>query len=101
MSFVETIRICGVGVHVSLMVSSRLATALVGLVLSIVVSAVLAWYFNVFFLFLFLPLVPFLFRQGKGGGEPDVFSCPRCGFRTRNPDYVYCPRDGVRLEEEG
>lgn len=78
---------------------SRLATALVGLAVSVVVSALLAWYFNALFLFLFLPFVPFLFRRSTK--DEDVVSCPECGFRTRNPEFTHCPRDGSRLERRG
>ncbi|MDG5775057.1 hypothetical protein VB773_16420 [Haloarculaceae archaeon H-GB2-1] len=83
------------------MVSSRTATAAVGLVASLVVSVLLWWYFDTFVFLLFLPFVPILL--GRGGGDdatPDrVRTCSTCGFRTRNDDYEYCPRDGTRLEE--
>ncbi len=60
------------------MVSSRTATALVGLAVSLAVSA-LAWYYlNTFLLFLFVPFVPFLFSGRGDGAEPGVRTCPRC-----------------------
>jgi len=83
----------------------RTATAAVGLLLSLVVS-VAAWYFfDTLLLFLFLPFVPILFRgrgssSGRGSkGRVPVKESPRCGFRTRNPEFSHCPRDGIRLEE--
>lgn len=79
------------------MVDSRLATAVAGLVVSVLVTALLAWYFNALFIFLFLPFIPFLFRS-SGGEERGVARCPECGFETRNPEYIHCPRDGARLE---
>lgn len=62
--------------------------------MSVVVSALLAWYFDALFLFLFLPFLPFLFRWSK----EEVMTCPECGFRSRNPEFRHCPRDGSRLE---
>jgi hypothetical protein len=90
---------------------SQTATALVGLLVSLVVS-IAAWvYFDTLLVFLILPFVPILFR-GRGGdeqgrearggatsAEPPVRECPRCGFRTRSEEFSYCPRDGTRLEE--
>jgi hypothetical protein len=76
---------------------SRTTTALVGLALSLLVSVVAWVYFDTLFLFLFLPLVPFLFARG-GGDERPVRECPTCGFRTTNPEYAHCPRDGTPLD---
>jgi hypothetical protein len=45
------------------MVSSRVVTALVGLVGSILISALAWWYFDTLFDFLFVPFVPLLFRR--------------------------------------
>lgn len=74
-------------------------TALVGVVGSLVISAVLWWYFQSFVFFLFLPFVPFLFRRSSSSAsEPTVSECPRCGFRTTDESFEYCPRDGTRLE---
>jgi hypothetical protein len=43
--------------------SSRTLTALVGLVGSLLISAVAWWYFDTLFVFLFVPFVPLLFRR--------------------------------------
>ncbi len=82
---------------------SRTATALAGLVVSLVVSVVAWVYFDTLFLFVFLPLVPFLFARGRGSGngsdgERTVYECPACGFRTADAEFAYCPRDGTELE---
>lgn len=78
---------------------SSTKTALAGFVGSLVLSAVLWWYFQSFVFFLFLPFVPFLFRRSSGSAsEPTVSECPQCGFRTRDDSFEYCPRDGTRLE---
>ena len=78
--------------------SSRLLTGLVGLLLSVAIS-VAAWvYFDTLLLFLFLPLVPFLFRRRGGDAPSEARTCPVCGFETRDPAFEYCPRDGTRLE---
>lgn len=76
--------------------ASRTATAIGGILISILIS-VGAWVFFDFpFLFLFVPFVPFLFRRGRAKAPP-VARCPECGFSTRNPEFTYCPRDGSRL----
>ena len=76
--------------------SSRVVTGLVGLLLSLAVS-VAAWvYFDTLLLFLFLPLVPLLWRGREP--SPETRSCPICGFETREESFDYCPRDGTRLE---
>ena len=78
------------------MIASRTITALVGLTFGLVVS-VGAWlYFDTLLLFLFLPFVPFLFA-GRGRSREPARTCPRCDFRSRNPEYEFCPRDGSRL----
>ncbi|WP_225333388.1 hypothetical protein [Halomicrobium urmianum] len=84
------------------MFGSRTLTAAIGLVGSLLLSAVLWWYFDALAVFLFLPFVPFLFRRAGGGGRAGGSTvtyreCPQCGFRTADPDYEYCPRDGARL----
>lgn len=85
------------------MVGSRTLTALVGLAVSLAIS-VAAWiYLDTLALFLFVPFVPILFRSGSrrsSAPAPPQKRCPRCGFRTRHPDYDHCPRDGTRLERE-
>ena len=85
---------------------SRTATALTGLLVSLVVTLVAWHYFDTLLVFLLLPFVPILFR-GRGGEsrrddnrrESTVRECPECGFQTRNPEFSHCPRDGSRLSE--
>ena len=85
---------------------SRTATALVGLGASLAVSLAAWYYFDTLLVFFVLPFVPFLFRgreEDRGSAEGDADSttvkqCPRCGFRTRNPEFSHCPRDGACLE---
>lgn len=78
---------------------SRTTTAVAGIVGSLLVSAVLWWYFGTAVFFLFVPFVPFLFRRStRARPEETVSECPVCGFRTRDDSYEYCPRDGTRLE---
>ena len=81
------------------MVSSRTVTATAGLVVSLLVSVALWWYFETFVFFLFLPFVPFLFRdRSNGETERRVRECPQCGFQTTADEYEFCPRDGARLD---
>ncbi|MFB6184133.1 MAG: hypothetical protein ABEI96_06215 [Haloarculaceae archaeon] len=81
------------------MVSSRTTTAVAGLLVSLLVSVVLWWYFDTFVFFLFVPFVPFLLRGGDRDRTPEpVRTCPNCGFRTTEDDYAYCPHDGARLQ---
>ncbi|MDH5019822.1 hypothetical protein [Halobacterium rubrum] len=86
------------------MVSSRLATAAVGVVVSLAVSIVLWQVFDVALFLLAVPFVPFLFRRAGGDSEdaasrrPTERTCPECGFSTRNPEFAHCPRDGTELE---
>jgi hypothetical protein len=81
------------------MVGSRTATALAGLMLSLLVS-VAAWYlFDFPFLLFAVPFVPFLFRGRRE--RPTTRVCPTCGFRTADPAVAYCPRDGTELTDEG
>lgn len=76
---------------------SRTRTALVGLVGSLAVSALVYHYTGWFVFFVALPFVPLLFR---GDDErPPARECPQCGFSTRDPGYDFCPRDGTRLDE--
>ncbi|OPX67711.1 MAG: hypothetical protein A4E36_01550 [Methanoregulaceae archaeon PtaB.Bin009] len=44
-----------------------------------------------FFLFLFIPLIPFLSRPRM------VKRCPLCGFETADPRTSFCPYDGAPL----
>lgn len=80
------------------MVSSRTATALAGLILSLAVS-VAGWvYFDTLLLFLVVPFVPLLFRRRDSEDRPPVKRCPDCGFETREPSFSHCPRDGTPLD---
>ncbi len=82
------------------MLGSRSATAIGGVLLSVVVSLVLWWYFDTFFFLLVVPFVPFLFRQRGDRSPPRARTCPKCGFRTTDQTHTYCPRDGTPLERE-
>lgn len=44
-----------------------------------------------FFLFLAIPLIPFLSR------EKTVKECPVCGFQTTDRRVSFCPCDGLAL----
>ncbi len=44
-----------------------------------------------FFVFLFIPLVPFL------GREKQVKRCPLCGWETTDNRIAFCPYDGSIL----
>lgn len=81
------------------MVGSRTLTAVVGIAASLAVSALVYWYTGSLLLFLVVPFVPFLFRAGGAAPveRPPPKECPRCGFRTRDPEFEHCPRDGERL----
>jgi len=83
------------------MVSARVATALLGILLSLAISAIVWYVFGNPFLFLAVPFVPFLFRRGTpdSAARPPLRVCEHCGFAPRDPDYEYCPRDGHRLRE--
>ena len=81
------------------MVGSRLVTAAIGLLVSLLISAAAWYYFETFLLFLFVPFVPLLLRRGDGSSDAKrVRSCPECGFQTTDSAFEYCPRDGTRLE---
>ncbi|WP_128223247.1 hypothetical protein [Halobacteriaceae bacterium SHR40] len=81
------------------MVGSRTVTAVVGIVGSLLLSAVLWWYFDTLFFFLFIPFIPFLLR-GSDRETRQIRECPQCGFRTVEDQYEYCPKDGRRLEQQ-
>lgn len=78
------------------MVGARTRNALLGLAVSLLVTAVAWVVFDTLLVFLFLPFVPFLFRRSSA--RPPVRRCPECGFATRDPESAYCPRDGTELE---
>jgi hypothetical protein len=44
-----------------------------------------------FFVFLFIPLIPFF------GRENQVKRCPVCGWETTDNRIAYCPYDGTSL----
>jgi hypothetical protein len=80
------------------MLSSRTATALAGLAVSLVLS-VAGWvYLDTLLLFLVVPFVPLLFRRRGSDGRSALRRCPDCGFETREPSFSHCPRDGTPLE---
>lgn len=80
------------------MVRSRTITAVVGLLVSVAVSVLTYVYFDVLFLFLFIPFVPLLLGRRGEDSRPPVRACPECGFSTRDPAFEYCPRNGTELE---
>jgi len=80
-------------------VSTRAATALVGLLASLAVSVLVYRYTGQLLVFLVVPFVPLLFRGlGDGGPAPDHRSCPACGYATSDPETRFCPRDGTELD---
>ena len=81
------------------MAGSRTATAAVGLLASLLLSAALWWYFDTLLVFLLVPFVPILLRGLGDSGPTIVQECPHCGFQATSEAYDYCPRDGSRLEE--
>jgi len=82
------------------MVSSRTATAVVGLGLSLAVSVAVWVTFHTLLVFLVVPFVPLLFRRTLGRPAPPVKRCPTCGFASRAAEVAFCPRDGTALETE-
>jgi hypothetical protein len=83
------------------MVSSRLATAAVGVAVSLAASVAIWWFFDVALFLLAVPFVPFLFRSRGGADDrPSVRTCPECGFSTRNQSFEHCPRDGTKLQRD-
>ena len=79
--------------------SPRWFTALVGLALSLLVSAAAWVYWDSLVLFLLVPFVPLLLGRDRGSADQaTVLTCPVCGYQSEDPDRPYCPRDGTRLE---
>jgi hypothetical protein len=78
------------------MVGSRTATAVAGLLASLLLSVVAWYHFQTLLVFLFLPVLPLLWRRGRD--SPPVRECPACGFDTRDPTFDHCPRDGTPLD---
>ena len=54
----------------------------------------LLWYLGLpfFFLFLFIPIIPFL------GRERELKRCPLCGWETGDKRVEFCPYDGSPLQ---
>ncbi|MDD1716431.1 MAG: hypothetical protein LUQ01_05480 [Methanolinea sp.] len=48
-----------------------------------------------FFLFLFIPLIPFFSK------DPGIRSCPVCGWETTDLRVAFCPFDGAALPDPG
>lgn len=82
------------------MVSSRAATAAIGVLASLLLSAAIWYVTGIGLFFLAVPFVPLLFRNRGSEAEPALQECPVCRFRTRDPDFDYCPRDGTPLERQ-
>lgn len=80
------------------MVGARAATAIAGIVGSVLVSLAAWWYFDTLLVFLVVPFVPILLHRGSAVRRPPRRQCPVCGFTSREPEFGYCPRDGTRLE---
>ena len=81
---------------------SRTVTALIGVTVSLVLSAALYIYTGSLLFFLFVPFVPFLFTAGRATDSESTKKtkqCQRCGFRTEDTSFEYCPYDGSRLYE--
>lgn len=76
---------------------SRTQFAVIGLVASIALTAVLYLYFGILAFILVVPFVPFLFTQSRD--QPPTRECPSCGYRTTNRTHEYCPRDGTELQD--
>lgn len=78
------------------MVGSRTATAVAGLLASLLVSVAAWYYFDTLLVFLLLPFLPLLWRSNRE--TPPIRECPTCGFSTRDPEFDYCPHDGTPLD---
>jgi hypothetical protein len=81
---------------------ASVATAILGLAGSLLLSLAAWVYFDTLLVFLLVPFVPILFRRrggddGREGGD-SVKRCPECGFESADPAVAYCPRHGTRLE---
>jgi hypothetical protein len=74
--------------------------ALLGVIGSLGLSAVLWIVFGSPVFFLFVPFVPFVLGRGRANDRQRTYQCPTCGFRTTDSRYQYCPRDGTRLRNE-
>ncbi|MFB6111487.1 MAG: hypothetical protein ABEJ35_03015 [Halobacteriaceae archaeon] len=81
------------------MPTARTSTALAGLLLSLLITAALSWYFESLVFLFVLPFLPLLGWRKTADDEPARRTCPACGFSTRDPDHRYCPRDGTELQD--
>jgi hypothetical protein len=79
------------------MTSGR-ALLLGALIGSVAVTLVAVLVFRVYFLFLFLPILPFLFRSHSRVRE--VKRCTSCNWYTDDMNYNFCPCDGTPLTYE-
>ncbi len=70
------------------------ALALAAFIGSLALTIVLIVLFHVPLLFVFLPIVPFLFRRRRA---PLVKRCVSRPWSTSDPRYQYCPCDGTPL----
>jgi len=77
---------------------SRTATALAGLLVSLALSALLWKVFGTPLVFLFVPVLPFVFGRERNRDHPPVRTCPDCGFESHDPNVEFCPYDGARLD---
>lgn len=77
----------------------RVATAVVGVLASLGLSAGLWVATGSPVFFLFVPFVPVLFGRGRdrSGAASPRRSCPQCDFETTRTGFEYCPHDGRRL----
>lgn len=70
-------------------------TSMILLCASVAVTLLLWWIgLPFFFLFLFIPLIPFL------GGKKKIRRCPACGWETAGSER-FCPYDATPLETMG
>jgi hypothetical protein len=82
------------------METSRVTVAVLGVLGSLGLSAVLWVVFGTPVFFLFVPFVPFVLGSGRPTESNATYQCPACTFQTTDSSYRYCPRDGTRLVEE-
>jgi hypothetical protein len=72
----------------------RWVVLLAFLVLSLALT-VAFWPHGAFLFFVF----PFVLPWAGGRREPAPRACPRCGWRTRDPEARFCPRDAEPLPD--
>ncbi|MGZ4902036.1 MAG: hypothetical protein ACXVI3_03100 [Halobacteriota archaeon] len=71
--------------------TALLAAAVIG---SLVLTVTLIALFHVPFLFIFFPIVPFLFRRQHA---PPIKRCTSCAWYSSDLRHRYCPCDGTPL----